>query len=170
MTEFKASLDTLAKIITAVVFIILIVLANQSINALVAARGDTTTILIHTGGMVLMFLVFFGAWLYASQSYSISDTDLIINRPGGKVKISLSDIRQVRAIGDDEMTGTIRTFASGGLWGYYGKFYTPGFGHSTFYATQRINRVLVVTKQGKRIILTPDDITLIEKIKANKQY
>jgi len=71
MIDFKASLDTLAKVITAIVFIILIVVACQSINALVVARGDTTTILIHTGGMVLMFFVFFGSWFYAPKRSAI---------------------------------------------------------------------------------------------------
>lgn len=60
---------------------------------------------------------------------------------------------------------TIRTFGVGGLLGYFGKFYTPQIGHMTFYATQRTNRILIVDKQGKKFLLTPDDISLIEKIK-----
>jgi hypothetical protein len=62
------------------------------------------------------------------------------------------------------MRGTIRTFGVGGLFGYFGKFHTPNIGHITFYATQRVNKVLIVTKQGKKIILTPDDIGLIQNI------
>lgn len=163
--EYKASLDTLAKGITIGVFILLIAIGQQSVRALLVANGNTITILIHSGILLLFIAILLGCWLYAPQSYSLDSNALTINRPIGKVSIKLSDIKQVRILADNETKGTIRTFGVGGLFGYFGEFYTPGLGHSTFYATQRKNIILIVTNSDKKIIITPDDISLADKLK-----
>jgi hypothetical protein len=36
----------------------------------------------------------------------------------------------------------------------------------TFYATQRKNRILIETRQGLKLIITPDDQSIIENIKG----
>ena len=115
--------------------------------------------------MLLFVAIFIGSRLFASQSYSVDNTDLTINRPVGKVKIKLVDITQARSLTDNEMKGTIKTFGVGELFGYFGKFHTPSIEHTTFYATQRQNRILITTKQDRKIVLTPDEISLVEKIK-----
>lgn len=163
--EYKASLDTLAKGMTIGVFILLIAIGQKSVRALLVAQGDTTTILIHTGTLLLFVAILLGSWLYAPQSYTLDSNELTINRPIGKVKIKLGDIAQVRTLADNETKGIIRTFGVGGLFGYFGKFHTPGIGHSTFYATQRKNKILIITNNDKKIIITPDDINLAGKLK-----
>jgi len=163
--EYKASLDTLAKGLTIGVFILLITIGQQSVRALLVANGDTSTILIHSGALLLFVAILLGSWLYAPQSYTIDSNGLTINRPIGKVNIKLEDIKQVRTLADNETKGTIRTFGVGGLFGYFGKFHTPSIGHSTFYATQRKNKILIVTNNDKKVIITPDNINLVEKLK-----
>lgn len=163
--EYKASLDTLAKGMTIGVFILLIAIGQQSVRALLVAKGDTTTILMHSGILLFFVAILLGSWLYAPQSYTLDNSELTINRPIGKVKFKLSDITQVRTLADNETKGTIRTFGVGGLFGYFGKFHTPGIGHSTFYATQRKNKILIITNSDKKIIITPDDISLADKLK-----
>jgi hypothetical protein len=163
--EYKASLDTLAKGITIGIFILLIVIGQKSVRALLVAQGDTTTILIHAGTLLLFVAILLGCWLYAPKSYTLDSNELTINRPIGKVNIKLGDIKQVRTLADNEAKGTIRTFGVGGLFGYFGKFHTPGIGHSTFYATQRKNKILIVTSNDKKIVITPDDNSLAEKLK-----
>jgi len=162
--EYKASLDTLAKIITIGIAILFIAIGLHSVKSLFVAQGDSSTVLIHAGVLLLLVAIITISWLYAPQSYTLGKTDLTINRPIGKVNVSLADITQVRCVSDTEMRGTIRTFGVGGLFGYFGKFYSPQIGHITFYATQRINGILIVDKQGKKILLTPDDISLVGKI------
>lgn len=97
--------------------------------------------LIHTG-----ILLFFVAILF------------------GKVSIKLEDINQVRTLTDNEMQGTVRTFGVDGLFGYFGKYHTPGIGHTTFYATQQKNKILIVTNNDNKIVITPDDISLANKL------
>lgn len=163
--EYKASLDTLAKGITIGIFILLIVIGQKSVRTLLVAQGDTTTILIHTGTLLLFIVILLGSWLYAPQSYTVDSNDLTIRQPIGKVSIKLSDIKQVWTLADNETKGTIRTFGVGGLFGYFGKFHTPGIGHMTFYASQRKNKILIVTNSDKKIVITPDDISLVDKLK-----
>jgi hypothetical protein len=52
--EYKASLDTLAKIITIGVVILFIVIGLQSVKALLVAKGDSTIILMHAGILLLL--------------------------------------------------------------------------------------------------------------------
>ena len=162
--NYKASLDKLAKGITIGVFIILIAIGQKNARELLAAPNDTTTILIHAGTILLFVTILLISWLYAPKSYTFENNELSINRPIGKVKIKLADIKQVRKLDEKETEGTIRTFGVGGLFGYFGKFHIPKIGHSTFYSTQQKNKILIVTNNDKKIVITPDDITLVDKL------
>jgi hypothetical protein len=163
--EYKASLDTLSKVITFGVFILFIFIGQKSVKTMMLAEGDLTTILVHSGILLLFISIVLGPWLFAPKSYTVTSSELIINRSVGKVEIKFSDIDEVRILSDAEMSGLLRTFGNGGLFGYYGKFYNSKMGHMTLYATQRKNRILIQTSQGKKIIITPDDIGIIEKLK-----
>lgn len=167
--KYKASLDTLAKGMTIGVFILLIAIGQISVRELTTAEGDTTTILVQSGILLLFVAILLGSWLYAPQSYTVDNNNLTINRPIGKVSFKLSDIKQVRLLAKSETKGTIRTFGVGGLFGYFGKFYMQGIGHSAFYATQRKNKILITTSNDKKIVITPDNINLVEKLKNQQE-
>jgi len=168
--EYKASLDLLAKVLTGATFILFSILGYRSIKALAMSHGDTTTILTHSGILILFLSIFLGSYLYAPQKYILSKDELIITRPIKERKIKFSDIEEIKIIADIEMKGISRTFGVGGLFGYYGKYYNSEFGHMIFYTTQRKNNILIRTKQGKIIIITPDDITIIQKIKEHLPF
>lgn len=80
------------------------------------------------------------------------------------MNLKFDDIEQVRAVEEGEMNGLIRTFGVGGLFGYFGKYYANRIGNMTLYATQRKNRILIITKQHKKIVITPDDLSMLEKL------
>ncbi|HXH19279.1 MAG TPA: PH domain-containing protein [Chitinophagales bacterium] len=165
--EYKASLDALSKGLTAGVFILLIVIGYRSIKALMIAHGDMTTVLIHSGTLLFLVALLVGSYIYSPQKYILTGDSLIIKRLIGNVVIPLDDIVEARTVQDSEMTSTVRTFGNGGLFGYYGKYHSPRLGHMTFYTTKRDNRVLIKTKDGKNIVLTPDDKNLlINEIKS----
>ena len=69
-----------------------------------------------------------------------------------------------RTVEKDEIVTLIRTFGNGGLFGYYGKFYSSKLGNITLYATQSRNRVLIKTIHGTQIMITPDDLSLVEAL------
>ena len=163
--KYKASLDTLSKGITIGVFILLIAIGQISIRELIVVPEESAEILMHSGILLLFIVILLGSWLYAPQSYIIENKNLTIIRPIGKVSYRLSDIKQVRALAKSETKGTIRAFGVGGLFGYFGRFYIPRIGYTTFYATQLKNKILIVTNSDKKIVITPDDTSMIEKLK-----
>jgi hypothetical protein len=163
--KYKASLDTLAKIMTLGVFILFAFIDSQAFNGLQVPQGDRTSILIFSGIVLPQLAIIIVCWLYAPQSYTVDGIDLTINRLVSKVKIQLADITQARLLADGEMRGSIRTFGNGGLFGYYGKYYNSKIGQMTLYTTQIKNRILILTAEGKKIIISPDDTSIIEKIK-----
>lgn len=163
--EFKASLDPLAKIITIGAIILFIFIGQKSVKQIIIAQGDNIIILIHSGILMMLVLIIIGCWLFAPKSYSIYGGDLVINRPVGNVNIKISEIIEARVLNSNEISGLIRTFGNGGLFGYYGKFYNTKLKHLTLYTTQRKNRILIETSQGKKIVISPDDLSIVEKLK-----
>ena len=162
--EYKASLDTLAKIITASTVILFLFIGYRSVRALSVSHSDSITLLIHGGLLLILFVTLLVCFLYSPRSYKVDNVDLTIVRPANNKKIKLTDISEIRAIAEGEMTGTVRTFGDGGLFGYYGKYYNSKIGSMTLYATQKQNRILITTKQGKKIVITPDDLSIIDYI------
>jgi hypothetical protein len=55
-----------------------------------------------------------------------------------------------------EMWTTVRLFGVGGMFGYYGKFYSFALGNENWYATDMNRAVLLETDTGK-FVVTPDD-------------
>jgi hypothetical protein len=165
--QFKASLDPLAKGITFGVIALFVFLGQKSISILLLDQNDLSTIFIHLGTIVFFVGLVLGCYLFSIRSYAIKDRCLIIQRPIGNVKIAIKDIQDVRPLAHFETRGIVRTFGVGGLFGYFGKFYIPSIGSSTFYATQRKNKILIITKNDQNLIITPDDISLVEKLKPS---
>jgi hypothetical protein len=170
--EYKASFDTLTKVLTLGVIILFAYIGLKSVKALLVAEGDTTTILIHSVVIFVLLATLVVSYLFSTQNYLIDNNELVIKRPISERRISIADIEEIRLVGEADMTGTIRTFGNGGLFGYYGKYYNKTFGSMTLYTTQRANRVFIRTNSGSKIIISPDDLRFIDKLKSalsNKQ-
>jgi hypothetical protein len=164
-TNFKASLDTFSIILTVALFILFGFLGYKSIRVLMSSQGEIETILYHSSILILFTAILLGSYLFAPHSYSLSNNEIIINRPIKNRKINISDIEEVRIIPNTEIKGLIRTFGVGGVFGYFGRHYNSKLGSISLYATQRKNYILIRTKQGKKIVITPTDIKMFEKIK-----
>lgn len=152
--EYKASLDRLSIVMTVMTFLLLAWAAFK---------------LLHSPD--LMAFVLIGAAVVTicyglhTQKYVIGNGMLLIHRPVKNVSFPTADIQQTKILEPNEMTGTIRAFGVGGLFGYFGKFYNRKFGFMTFYTTQRKNRILIQFKSGKKIIISPDDVSIINYLK-----
>ncbi|WP_373399011.1 PH domain-containing protein [Algoriphagus halophilus] len=112
-----------------------------------------------------LILVLFGTWVFSPQGYKIGDGKLTIKRIIGDVHIRLHEITEVKALSREETKGMIRTFGVGGLFGYFGRFYIPKIGRVMLFATQRKNKVLIIKKDDKQFILSPDDDRFVEYLK-----
>ena len=165
--DFKASKDMTVKIITIGVFLLFAFISYKSIIGIIHSSGRLTPILIHSSVLLFMVGILLFSYLYAPKEYSVDKHSLVIHRPVSNKIIPIDSIIEIRQVDKSELKGTIRTFGVGGLFGNYGKFYTPALGNLTFYATQNKNYVLI-TMNKKKILLTPDDLGIIQEIKDIK--
>ncbi|NDC30691.1 MAG: hypothetical protein EBZ58_07115 [Bacteroidetes bacterium] len=87
-----------------------------------------------------------------------------IIRPIGKVDIRFNNISSIRLVDKSEIRTLIRTFSAGGLFGYYGYYYSSSLGKLILYTTQRKNLLVIEQKVGRKILLSPDDTSLVETL------
>ncbi len=90
---------------------------------------------------------------------------IIVRRPAKDLILNIREIKNAFLVTKESMRWTIRTFGNGGLFGYTGKFYNNTYGNMTWYATRRNNYTILVTVDEEKIVLTPDDIEMVEKIR-----
>lgn len=147
--DFSASLDKTAKVITTLVTVLFIGIVAYGIFE----SGSTKSIL-YTG--VFLVFVYVICWLLRPLRYSVTNKELLIERPLGKIIIKKSDIESVDVLLESNIGGAVRTFGVGGLFGYYGKFYNPTIGSMRWYVT-RVDRPVLVTTQKSKILLSPDE-------------
>ncbi|MGP8214128.1 MAG: PH domain-containing protein [Bacteroidia bacterium] len=165
---YTASLDNGAKIITILALAISAGLCFWSIRSLRKAAGDITSILIHSFIILLLISVITGSYIYSPRKYVLGNFDIAISRPAGDVVIHVKDILEIRPVKEYEMEGTGRTFGAGGLFGYYGNYYNKRLGDMKWYATRQDNLVIIHTKQGETIIISPDDKDFTGRILAKQ--
>ena len=161
--KFDADLDTLAKIATIVIVTLTIGLGVLSFKDwLIGANpaNAQTKFLIPFSILAISSVLCF---LFAPQSYTLTDRQIIINRPLLNRKINLTTLLKFKKATKDEMAGTIRTFGVGGLFGYYGKFANDLYGEMDFYVTQRKNYVVLITEDKDVIVLSPNDHSLPDR-------
>ena len=163
--DYKASKGMTVQIITIGVAVLFAFLGYKSVMGLIHANGNMTPILIHSSLLIFLLGTISLCFLLAPQKYTVDTDYLKVHRPLSYKYISLDSIIEVRAVDKSELKGMIRTFGVGGLFGNYGKFYTNGLGNVTMYGTQSENYILIKTKR-KKILITPDDLGIIEQIKS----
>lgn len=149
---YKASLDNMAKGITiAVTILFAVIIAGEYATISHAERA------IPISTTIIFLLIYFLVFIFRPVSYIVTSEELIVHRPLFDVKIKRADINSVQSIDEKTISGSIRTFGVGGLFGYYGKFANAGLGGMTWYATRKDKLVLIKTADNKKIIVTPDD-------------
>jgi cytochrome c biogenesis protein CcdA len=165
--DYKASKDMTIQAITIGIVLLFAFLSYRSAVALIHSNGNLATILIHSSVLIFLLGTLLLCFLFAPQKYSIEENEIIIQRPISNIHISIDSIKEIRQVDKSETKGMIRTFGVGGLFGNFGKFYAPALGRITMYATQNKNYVLIIANKRK-IIITPDDLAIIEQIKLKK--
>jgi hypothetical protein len=96
------------------------------------------------------------AWALAPKGYAILGSRLVILRPLRPVEIPLASIRAARA-DDEALRGALRIGGSGGLFGYYGRFWSRRLGAFRASATRRTGLVVVDTDRD-RFVLSPEPV------------
>lgn len=138
---FSASYDSTTKIVSSIVAALLIAVSLGIGNAIVAG---------------LTAVVLFLSYAWSPRGYTVAERSIVVHRLIGRVTIPLDAVREARRAAAEDLTGCIRLFGSGGMFGYYGVFRTAKLGRSTWYMTKRANGVVIVAA-NKTYLLSPDD-------------
>lgn len=98
------------------------------------------------------------AIVYACRptAYEITTYGLLIHRRAGVVKIASSRIRHVQPLEKAQVRFALRTFGVGGLFGYFGSFYTKSLGSMTWYLT-RLDALVLIETDREKLVVSPND-------------
>lgn len=94
-------------------------------------------------------------WGLAPRGFAIEGEALLLLRRLGPVRIPLSRITGAGLLPSLPRPGTLRIAGTSGLFGYFGRYWSPGLGRFRLHATRRAGLVLVDTADG-RWVLSPD--------------
>lgn len=105
---------------------------------------------------ILMICLFLLPMLFWPIRLKASDDDIRIFRPVGTVKVPLANIKSVSLIedGDQFFDKLIRTFGSGGVYGYWGWFKHEKHGKVRMFVTDRKQCFLLKLKNGKMFVVS----------------
>jgi len=165
---YTASLDVTAKMLTIVFILFSIIGAFVCIRALRIAGKDLLTKVIYSSVLIILIGVFLVSYLYHPSKYVLGNFDISIRRPIGDITIHVPDILEIRGIKETELECTTRVFGDGGLFGYFGHYHSPNLGDMQWYATSKSNLLIIRTKQGDAIVISPDDKDFTARILAKK--
>jgi hypothetical protein len=97
-----------------------------------------------------------GGWALAPRGFEIGAGKLRVLRNGWRaLEVPLAEIRAVAHADPGVLVGSIRLLGTGGLFGYYGLFRSPGLGTYRLYAT-RSEGIVLVRGARRALVLTPE--------------
>ena len=88
------------------------------------------------------------------SGYTVEGPDVLVRRWIGSVRIA--GVSTARRATPEDLARTVRLFASGGMFGYYGLFRNSKLGSTWWYVTDR-DKAVVLTSSGKHVLVSPDD-------------
>lgn len=161
-TIYKTSMDSHAIIWTILFFVILGVVFFTGIFT----TNDSTD----KNGLIIITLILSGIILFVLltqiRHYEIRDDRFIIKRPLSSIVIPFSDIRQIEKgtkIGF-EFKHTFKQLGNGGVFGYWGTFYSDLLQEFELYAKNRKNPIVLTVKKQGKIVVSPDDAGMFEEL------
>ena len=144
--SFSARYDRLTKIISGCVLALLIAVPAM------ATRDVWIAVLAASGCASVIGL----SYAFSPRGYEISGGTFRVKRLAGDVVFPLDRLRFVRDATPADFGGTVRLWGSGGLFGYYGWFWSKALGRSRWYVTNR-NKAVVIADGDQLVLVSPDD-------------
>ena len=98
---------------------------------------------------------------YAPQRLEVGESQIVILRRYRSITIPLAEVQSIERLPDNALRGALRMGGNGGLFGYYGSYYTRKLGSFTLYATSFTGLFLIRKLDGRKIVIScaePDKI------------
>jgi hypothetical protein len=104
---------------------------------------------------LLIYLTFFITWGLNPSGYVVTLKTIEIIRPFKSIKIRKEEIESISEIDTNQIGLGLRTFGSGGLFGYFGWYSSKKIGRHLSYTTNSNHLVLIKLKSGLKILISP---------------
>ena len=110
------------------------------------------------GSLILVNVIFLPTILacegLAPQRLEIGAEAIVILRRYKSIVLNREDIKSIEPLTKGDMRGVIRTCGVGGLFGYFGHYYSNKLGSFKLFATSFENLYLIKLWNGKTIVLS----------------
>ena len=157
MHTHKASMDSLTKVLTIVVSVILILSGFVPIFTSEFQFSNVSTpasFYVMPFAFIIMLLLTYG---FSPKGYSVQDGQLVIYRPFHNKFYETAGIQTVSIVAKEELKWSMRVFGVGGFFGYFGLFRNSRYGTMIWYASRRDQYVVIERSNERALVLTPDD-------------
>jgi hypothetical protein len=147
MDQFDAPQDRFVQattVLTVIVFSVLFLIFASSDNS----QGLVLVVII---GIPLLVL----CYVFAPSGYSVTESDILIHRKVGSVRVPLSSVTSVEQDPVACPFWGVRTYGVSGLFGYFGRFNNKHLGPHRMYVTDRSKAVVI--KANNTYVISPDD-------------
>ena len=148
MYKFKSPYDNLVKFITWGTILILVTVSIFIIGVEEIPFWIKISMLAFFG--ILLYLTY----AYSPLGYEINHDSLVVNRKIKPVRIALDRIKEVKMDPQAASLMCLRLFGSGGLFGFFGTFYSGRLKVHKRYITSRKNSVVIVA--DKNYVISPE--------------
>ena len=101
----------------------------------------------------------------APQRLEIGESQIVVLRRYQSIVIDRNEIKSIEKLPENAMRGAIRTGGVGGLFGFYGKYYTRSIGSFSLYATGSDNLFLIRKWDGKNVVVACAEPDKMEYLK-----
>ncbi len=170
MINFICNWDTTVIVLTVIVVILMLFASVKSILSLIKYyKSESKNQLLVLSFSVLSFLpllILVFMLFYMPVEVSVKDKDIYIRQVKGGITIPVSNIIEIRRYTEADGKNSVRTFASGGLFGYLGKFENPQIGKFLQFATDSQNRMLIRTETNVYVISCKDPDLFIQTVQS----
>jgi hypothetical protein len=144
--------------VTTALFVLLLLGVGAGVPWFVwrAAEGDPSALPGVLLPLLAVAVILPLTWALAPRALTLGGGVLRVERPFGPLEIPLAGIRAVGRLPREALRGLVRTWGSGGAFGWYGRHWSRRLGAVRLHATRRDGYVVVDTDEGRHVV-TPDD-------------
>lgn len=142
-------------VMTFACFALWIGLSGWFLFQILTTEGNDAALL---GSLILVNVIFLPTILacegLAPQRLEIGAEAIVILRRYKSIVLNREDIKSIEPLTKGDMRGVIRTCGVGGLFGYFGHYYSTKLGSFKLFATSFENLYLIKLWNGKTIVLS----------------
>lgn len=134
---------------------ILLIIALPVVFYFLSGKKINTLLIIVSLSLYIPIIITF---LYAPKKYVIDNNTISIKKIVGNISFNKNKISTYKELNITDLGSMTRTFASGGLFGYFGSFRSSKIGDLSVYCgSLNSNLILITLKSNKKFLISPDN-------------